>query len=265
MDHLPIGARLVLAQACAAKQCQIDVPGGEKSSHKRKRRGAFGASVNDPNATDPVFTVTKCDHGNGSYERHFVYRLSSASPVPSTDAIAPSSSSLSSPSQGHHTTHHLWMDALVMANGICVLTFPISCLSERLSMATKCASNYFADLHQSSIEISGKRKKGARKVQVGTKIFQLDLDLSDDHGNVASIVLHSPIPGQLLEINKRLQRDTALLCSQPQGAGYVAVVFPDCEIPSLENGGIARVRSNVCYAYQNTGQCTRGSNCKFAH
>ena len=225
-------------------------------SKKRKRleAGEGGAVVS------PRFEVAKCDHGNGSFERHFVYRLWSSSPVPSVPAPPPCSSS----PEGAPALH-LWLDALVMANGICVLTFPASAVSEHLSMhrvapAAACTMSYDAELHQSPVEISGKRKKGAKKVQVGSRILFLL-----GPGPV-QIVLHSPVPGQLLEINKRLVDDGGgLLRSQPQGAGYVAVVYPGQEIPSLDNGGVIRGRNDNCFAFQDTGQCSRGAQCKFRH
>lgn len=181
--------------------------------------------------------VTRCSRAPASFERHFVYRLSSK-----TDASA--------------QEQQLTLDALVLANGLCVLTFPVDSLSR---LDPKTSYSVVFDAATDAMEIKGKRKKGARKVKSGFQVCSLV------SGTGAPMALLSPVSGQLLEINKNVERDAALLLSQPQGVGYIAVIFPDGEIPSLENGGVVRPRNNVCHAFAASGSCSRGDVCKFSH
>ena len=61
-----------------------------------------------------------------------------------------------------------------------------------------------------------------------------------------------------------------LLNDQPCGTGFIAVIYPDTELPSLTNGLSKRIandeeiRSNVCFAHRK-GLCKRGDKCKFKH
>lgn len=186
----------------------------------------------------PLQRVTRCSRAPASFERHFVYRLSSTTVASAQE-------------------RQLTLDALVLANGLCVLTFPVDSLS-RLDPKNTSYSVVF-DAASDAMEIKGKRKKGARKVKSGFQVCSLV------GGPGAPLALLSPVAGHLLEINKNVERDAELLLSQPQGVGYIAVIFPDGEIPSLENGGVVKPRNNVCHAFAASGTCSRGDVCKFSH
>ncbi|CAN0357059.1 unnamed protein product, partial [Ectocarpus fasciculatus] len=47
--------------------------------------------------------------------------------------------------------------------------------------------------------------------------------------------LTTPVGGQVLELNNRLESQPELLKSDPHGTGYVAVVYPDTELPDFHN------------------------------
>ena len=197
-----------------------------------------GRGRGNPNAIPLALVVRPCSRAPASYERHFAYRLNC--------------------NESHSLEQHeLVLDALVLANGICVLTFPLEAVS-----LLDCNSSHSVlfDSASESMEIKGKRKKGARKVKAGSPICSLVVA-----GNSHPVALLSPVSGHLLEINKNLESDGSLLKSQPQGIGYIAVVFPEGEIPSLDNGGVVKPKDYKCHAWSETGACARGSDCKFSH
>ena len=176
-----------------------------------------------------------------STERHFLYRLSSSR---GGGDVAPS---------------QVVMDALVQANGICVLMFPRDKVDAILGSGSSTLPPsvvFEPSLLRSTLEISGKRKKGAAKIKVGSRVCTVTV------GSV-EVALLSPVPGQLLELNTALASGGALLVSQPQGTGFIGVVKPDSEIPSLDNGGV--VRPKECWSFAQTGACSRGEACKFRH
>ena len=175
-----------------------------------------------------------------STERHFLYRLSNIRG-----------------GNGESQTEVV-MDALVQANGICVLTFPREKVEAILGGSNISPPSVAFDpsLMRSTLEISGKRKKGAAKIKVGSRVCSVTV------GSV-EVALLSPVPGQLLELNTALASGGALLVTQPQGTGYIGVVKPDSEIPSLDNGGV--IRPKECWSFAQTGACSRGDACKFRH
>ena len=167
----------------------------------------------------------------GSLERHFKHKLSD--------------SNKSSP----------MLTAMVLNNDICVLV--IESDIESIVSVNFCVE---AD----SDSISGKKKKGAKKVRANAPI--LSLNFTD--GTTREYL--TPVGGQLLETNLNLLLHPNLLLEQPCGAGFVAVIYPDTEIPSLTNGLAGKlqsdldIKSNICFSFVK-GLCRRGDGCKFSH
>ena len=168
---------------------------------------------------------------NGSLERHFKHKL--------TDSDDNSS----------------MLSAMVLNNDICVLVLE--------SGAKNVLSIKFIVEADGNL-ISGKKKKGAKKIKAGSPI--LTVTFIDG----TSKEYYTPIGGQLLETNTNLITQPNLLSDQPCGTGFIAVLYPDTELPSLTNGLSKRIaneeeiRSNVCFAFIK-GLCKRGDKCKFKH
>jgi hypothetical protein len=92
--------------------------------------------------------------------------------------------------------------------------------------------------------------------------------------------LKTPIGGQVLELNRRLETHPELLANENtfQSVGYVAIIYPDTELPdfhtassfatpeSIQQTYIAKVSAGrQCFAWTKTGLCARGNLCKFEH
>lgn len=171
----------------------------------------------------------------GSLERHFKHMLCSSNNEP------------------------CMLTAMVMHNDICVLVI-------KSNIGGVSAANFKIEVDADSI--SGKKKKGAKKVTAGSSV--LLLTFSD--GSVREYI--TPVGGQLLETNLNLLSHPNLLLDQPCGTGYIAVIYPDTEIPSLTNGlrgklssdqpSIQDRKSKICFAFLK-GMCSRGDDCKFKH
>lgn len=193
-------------------------------------------SNRQPNVASGVIASPCIDkQRTGSLQRHFKHMINSADKEP------------------------CMLTAMVMHNDICVLVIEskIEAVSE-----VKFMIDVDADL------ISGKKKKGAKKVKAGSSL--LLLTFAD--GSVTEYI--TPVGGQLLETNLNLLSHPNLLQDQPCGTGYIAVIYPDTEIPNLTNGLIVKSssdqpslqdkKSNICFAFVK-GICSRGDNCKFKH
>lgn len=164
----------------------------------------------------------------GSYERHFTHKLF----VPQND----------------------YLDAYILHNEICVLFTkdPIDATSIRFDVVVEV--------------MSGRRKKGARRIKAETIICELTT--ADNQ----TIALRTPVGGQLLELNENLQQNLDILRNTSSGERYVAIIFPDTKIPSpgqsVEEWRIIQAsiasRSNLCYSWIQ-GKCSRGDKCKFLH
>ena len=144
------------------------------------------------------------------------------------------------------------LTAMVMHNELCVLVCNEPCRVDRLEFIIAADSD----------AISGKRKRGAKYVKSGRAIARLMLA----DGSVRELV--TPVGGQLLETNDRLLEHPELLWDQPGGTGYVAVVYPDTDLPGLGDAPKAAAEQhanpNVCFAFLR-GKCARGDSCKFDH
>ena len=151
-----------------------------------------------------------------------------------------------------------------MSNDICVLMLPESsiekCLNEKPYQV-----NFQSNILASSS--TGKQKKGACRIHAG------DIVCSMNSGS-SSVQFVSPIGGKVLEINENIVRCPSLLYSAHHGRGYIAVVFPESEIPSIDGCtnyeslakklSLQRANFKLCIAFQQ-GTCTRGDSCKFIH
>lgn len=167
----------------------------------------------------------------GSLERHFKHKLSDS------DKNSP------------------MLTAMVLNNDICILVIE----SDIQAIVSVCFC-----VEADSDSISGKKKKGAKKIKANSPILKLNFT------NGSTIEYLTPVGGQLLETNLNLLLHPNLLLEQPCGAGFVAVIYPDTEIPSLTNG-LTRtsssdldIKSNICFSFVK-GLCRRGDGCKFSH
>ncbi len=153
------------------------------------------------------------------------------------------------------------MDAMVMHNDICVLMCKKSMSVQSLNFPTSVHTE----------NISGKQKKGAQNIKAGH--IMCEVTLKD------GLVCHlkTPVGGKLLEINEALLLNPSLLETHHSSSGFIAIIYPNTEIPSLVNGGcvdyhslLARInskhagKSNACFAFSK-GNCTRGDSCRFEH
>lgn len=168
---------------------------------------------------------------NGSLERHFKHKLSDLrddSPM---------------------------LTAMVLNNDICVLV---------LESGGEGIASVSFKVEADISTISGKKKKGAKKIKAGSPVVTLKFTDGTEKE------YYTPIGGQLLETNLNLIIQPKLMFDQPCGTGFIAVIYPDTEIPSLTNQLSDKVsadmdrKSNLCFAYIK-GLCKRGDSCKFMH
>lgn len=152
------------------------------------------------------------------------------------------------------------LDAMVMHNDICIL----------MSKCPRKCSNVAFHESISTEEISGRQKKGAVTIRFGSVICSI----IDDSGN--TIELKTPVGGKLLEFNDGLVQCPQLLETHYNSSGYIAIIYPNTEIPSLDGCSdyeslkqkvidkLAQSRDNRCHAFA-AGNCSRGDACKFKH
>ena len=170
-------------------------------------------------------------------------------------------------------TSQIILQAFILDNGISVLVAPENFCKERLS-----GNKFDITLAPYSAIMSGKQKRGARKLHAGNILCTIKIESIGDDGyiSVLSYDLITPIGGKLLEINEGLLDNKDLLSHENYGTGYIAILFPEEEIPSIDGcrdfdslaQKISKQQqsklSRVCYAWQK-GECTRGDTCKFNH
>lgn len=184
-----------------------------------------------------------------------------------------------------------FLNGYILPNGICVLMSAV---------AVDAAGVVFSE-DLSVDNISGKLKKGAKVMQAGDVLCSVVVPAVERVSSVSTVLnsaatssttttttadgnktnsstrlLRTPIGGQLLELNQALITQPELLRQQHLGAGYIAVIFPDTEIPSLDGSrdydalvtDIDKRKqqrtANLCHAFIN-GKCNRGDSCKFRH
>lgn len=154
-----------------------------------------------------TFAVAK--KGYQSQERVFEFRLSSSEPLVEVDG-----------------TRSIMMEAMVLANGLCVLVVPDN-IVEDLGSGGLIDSITFNEHIVSNGEKSAPKntKKKATKVQIKSPICTL-LQQSGSR-----ISLHAPVSGRVLELNQRLPSSPDLLLSGFEG--YCAVIQPDDKIAKL--------------------------------
>jgi hypothetical protein len=211
-------------------------------NNKRKRtyidRSQVLSGLSKPSNVIEGVVARACDTTTvGSLERHFKHKLVADKEIQNDGSLG-------------CTT--VVLTAMVMRNELCVLVCSAPCRVDRLEYVIAADSE----------AISGKRKKGAKYVAAGRVIARI----TRADGSVAELV--TPVGGQLLETNDRLADCPALLWDQPAGTGYVAVVYPDTDVPGLGDAPKAakeqHANPNVCFAFLR-GKCARGDSCKFDH
>lgn len=152
------------------------------------------------------------------------------------------------------------LDAMVMHNEICVLMPKTPRKCRRVEFHSSISTE----------EISGRQKKGAITIANGSVICSV----FDENGS--SVQLRTPVGGKLLEINDSLVQSPELLESHYNSSGFIAIIYPNTEIPSPDGcpdyeslkqkviEKIAASRDNKCHAFA-AGNCSRGDACKFKH
>ena len=152
------------------------------------------------------------------------------------------------------------LDVIVLENDICVLV----CKTPLENVNTIKFCN-----HLNTEGVSGRMKKGALNLKAGSIICSIQTN--DDK----LIELRTPIGGKLLELNEKLIENPNILHDGYDSTGYLAVIYPDTEIPSLTGyidcqSLLASCNANnlvkgICFEYQQTGLCIRGDKCRFKH
>jgi hypothetical protein len=202
---------------------------GRKKQRLHLDRGdVLDALGKKPNISSSVETAVVSQR-MGCYERHFTHKL--------------------------FVAEEDYLDAYVLWNDICVL----------FTKEIIHASSIQYDVQVES-GMSGRRKKGARKIKADTVICQITTR------DEKILTLRTPVGGQLLELNEGLQEKLEILQNLQSGERFVAVIFPDTKIPSpgqsVEEWKAVQAsmasRSNVCYAWIQ-GKCFRGDKCRFLH
>jgi len=171
--------------------------------------------------------VIPCVKRRGSYERFFEYKFepleTGLANVPTEDAQEnlPGTTKLLPGVLG----------ALVMPNAICVLV-----ASETSASTLQLASVSFEEKDDGTMElstdaISGKKKKGARRVKAGHRMCVFT------YTDGTSRIMLSPISGCVLEVNHtQLISDPSLVLSEPFGRGFIAIVQPEHDLMSTLEG-----------------------------
>lgn len=208
---------------------------GNKRKTYVDRSQALSAQARPANVMQGAVALP-CDATTvGSLERHFKLKL--VVPPPEN---AP----------GSEDSSVIVLAAMVLQNELCVLVCAAPLTTTDVVFAIAADSD----------AISGKRKRGAKHVKAGAVIARVTLA----DGTVRDLV--TPVGGQLLETNDNLLASPALLQTQPGGTGYVAVVYPDTDLPGLGGGasssssssssssaaakGVAEhANPNVCFAF----------------
>lgn len=151
------------------------------------------------------------------------------------------------------------LDALVLENDICVLL---------CKEPVRGAGKVVFPFNLTTEGVSGRMKKGAQVLKAGTKISTISL------ANGTTVNFTTPVGGKLLELNDRIIAEPSLLENSHDNEGFIAILYPDTEIPSLEgytdyeslmqscSGKI--MPKGVCFSFQQ-GACSRGESCRFKH
>jgi len=234
----------------------------------RKRKTGGGGGGGEERLSLKVHHV---DTSHKSLERFYAYKLtceateeqsrggvSDTAPTAAAAAAAATTTTTTTTTVETANVSKHMLTAYIMANGICVLTATSPWLEG--NVVSVCFEKSL-----STEAISGKKKKGARKIRPDTKLCTIVL--VNQEGQLESrreVQLFSPVGGQVLELNTLLVESPLLVATQALGRGFVAVVFPDEELPSLENGGVVKSKDNFCFAFRR-GSCVRGDACKFKH
>lgn len=226
--------------------------------------------------------------------------ISEARKVPnvSKNAIAieccTSDKNRSSLSLERHFTHKIvanddpnMLVALPLANGICVLCINDGISNGKTNIIIENQVELFLDKNVTSninliefregwnAEFTGKKKKGSVIAKAGTEICTITFNNTKNDNNnknnneVIKRKFCTPIGGQVLEFNQNLFSNPSLIHDQPYGSGYIAIIFPNTDIPTLLNPTFEDLmkeinKPQICYGFIK-GTCIRGSNCKFSH
>ena len=115
-----------------------------------------------------------------------------------------------------------YCQAYVMNNEICVLVAPIFNESQIPVSVT-----FQEAALRTGENISGRRKKGAWKCNESANI--LSVKFNDD----SVLQLKTPVGGQVLEINEKLNENPDMMRLKRIGEGFVAIIYPNTKLPSL--------------------------------
>ena len=225
------------------------------SKRQKSLNGNVSASRNKkfPDITKETVAVELQNNASyNSIEKRFKYKLTQRELIVNVDIL----------------------DAFVLHNEICVLMFTDD-QRKRLSLHGLNNLNFKFDSKIDTSNISGKQKKGANNIKAGDIIARVINDCSTiDVDNQIEIHFKSPIGGKLLEFNERLFSLFPILDGNNHGRDYVAIIYPESEIPSIDgprdwDALVKKIEykslsNNICYDYLKS-KCERGDSCRFSH
>jgi hypothetical protein len=201
--------------------------------------------------------VKACLKKKGLHERFFEYKFiadqpsrnenDSHAPIEEREDTHPLTNATTNNEQDSSKIYGV-LNALVLANSICVLTSPYETDYSKQSNSSTISSSSTTDIipsiqsilfsessdgtmDLSTEDISGKRKKGAKKINAGHTICTFI------YNNGLRRRMVSPVGGMVLELNtEHLSISPELMQSDPIGRGHIAVILPEDDlVPSLEN------------------------------
>lgn len=179
------------------------------------------------------------------------------------------------------------LSCFALHNGICVLKFSNNCAANS-PLNPEHMDTFEYKIDYETNKIKGKRKKEAYKVQVGEVVATVTVTSRNAESEVITknLSLHSPISGQLLEINDKIVLNPSILLGEYSLHNFVAILFPSIRLPDFEtindssteilhamfnfpraqlSEQVCSKKSRICFDWVRSGVCTRGDNCRFHH
>jgi hypothetical protein len=149
--------------------------------------------------------------------------------------------------------------AMVLPNELCLLFLPDNLCKD----AKTCIFDNSLMAKTASVELTGKKKKGAVTLEVDSRVCTIV------RCDGESINILSPLRGKVLELNDKLI-EAAKEAVQQDGdsfeRGYLAVVSPMNALPPAGTDlTVFEEHRKVCHEWLKTRTCARGDACIFDH